>query len=107
MLSYRSKWDKSYLHFSFSIYTIYAVVEFTEAQTKIIALFQVDSEAVESPDYQLEGQLDLGSKKRRHVHRGQQLNGPPSSEVTYQCDQCDKAFGKPSSLARHKYEHSG
>ncbi|XP_044741850.1 zinc finger E-box-binding homeobox protein zag-1-like [Chrysoperla carnea] len=23
------------------------------------------------------------------------------------CDQCNKAFAKPSSLARHKYEHSG
>lgn len=25
----------------------------------------------------------------------------------YGCDQCDKTFGKQSSLARHKYEHSG
>jgi len=25
----------------------------------------------------------------------------------YACDQCDKMFGKQSSLARHKYEHSG
>lgn len=78
--------------------------EFTE--TSINCLFQMDSDALASPDFQLEGQLDLGLKKRRQVHRGQQLNGV-SSEVSYQCDQCDKAFGKPSSLARHKYEHSG
>jgi hypothetical protein len=25
----------------------------------------------------------------------------------YSCDKCDKSFGKPSSLSRHKYEHSG
>ncbi|XP_042878723.1 zinc finger E-box-binding homeobox protein zag-1-like isoform X2 [Penaeus japonicus] len=25
----------------------------------------------------------------------------------FQCDQCDKSFNKQSSLARHKYEHSG
>ncbi|ENN81015.1 hypothetical protein YQE_02569, partial [Dendroctonus ponderosae] len=28
-------------------------------------------------------------------------------EGQFQCDQCDKAFSKQSSLARHKYEHSG
>lgn len=28
-------------------------------------------------------------------------------EGVYVCDQCDKTFSKPSSLARHKYEHSG
>lgn len=25
----------------------------------------------------------------------------------YACDMCDKRFSKQSSLARHKYEHSG
>ncbi|KAH7640828.1 zinc-finger double domain containing protein [Dermatophagoides farinae] len=29
------------------------------------------------------------------------------SEGLFTCDQCDKTFSKPSSLARHKYEHSG
>jgi len=29
------------------------------------------------------------------------------SHDLYACDQCDKMFGKQSSLARHKYEHSG
>ncbi|XP_043198091.1 zinc finger protein 1-like isoform X3 [Amphibalanus amphitrite] len=37
-------------------------------------------------------------KKRRLARPGEDL---------YQCDQCDKAFNKQSSLARHKYEHSG
>lgn len=27
--------------------------------------------------------------------------------LIYKCDQCDKAFAKQSSLARHRYEHSG
>lgn len=29
------------------------------------------------------------------------------SEGLFTCDQCDKTFSKQSSLARHKYEHSG
>ncbi|GLH08131.1 Zinc finger protein 1 [Gryllus bimaculatus] len=33
------------------------------------------------------------------------LDGEPEGQYT--CDQCDKAFSKQSSLARHKYEHSG
>jgi zinc finger homeobox protein 1/2 len=32
---------------------------------------------------------------------------PDSSEFQFVCDLCDKAFRKQSSLARHKYEHSG
>lgn len=35
---------------------------------------------------------------------GTQENEP---EGQFTCDQCDKAFSKQSSLARHKYEHSG
>lgn len=31
----------------------------------------------------------------------------PEPEGQFICDQCDKAFSKQSSLARHKYEHSG
>jgi hypothetical protein len=30
-----------------------------------------------------------------------------SPDETYTCDICEKTFNKPSSLARHKYEHSG
>lgn len=30
-----------------------------------------------------------------------------SGEGQFLCDQCDKVFAKHSSLARHKYEHSG
>ncbi|XP_066994900.2 zinc finger protein 1 [Anabrus simplex] len=33
------------------------------------------------------------------------LDGEPEGQFI--CDQCDKAFSKQSSLARHKYEHSG
>lgn len=28
-------------------------------------------------------------------------------QLMYNCDQCEKAFSKQSSLARHRYEHSG
>ncbi|XP_034945180.1 zinc finger E-box-binding homeobox protein zag-1 isoform X2 [Chelonus insularis] len=38
-------------------------------------------------------------------------DAPPSTETeqegVYVCNQCDKTFSKHSSLARHKYEHSG
>ena len=34
-------------------------------------------------------------------------NPEPDAEGQFTCDQCDKAFSKQSSLARHKYEHSG
>lgn len=34
-------------------------------------------------------------------------NHRTDEEGLYACDQCDKMFGKQSSLARHKYEHSG
>nr|CAH7728574.1 unnamed protein product [Callosobruchus chinensis] len=37
------------------------------------------------------------------VYDGQE----PEVEGQFSCDQCDKAFSKQSSLARHKYEHSG
>lgn len=48
---------------------------------------------------------DISSGERRHhlawkSHRNDE-------EGLYACDQCDKMFGKQSSLARHKYEHSG
>lgn len=36
-------------------------------------------------------------------------SGSPGGEMTgiFVCDHCDKSFNKQSSLARHKYEHSG
>lgn len=37
------------------------------------------------------------SRKRRREDEG----------GVFQCNQCDKSFNKQSSLARHKYEHSG
>jgi len=53
-------------------------------------------------------------KKRRSwkQHRVEALDvsyvtGLRRTHDLYACDQCDKMFGKQSSLARHKYEHSG
>ncbi|XP_023036177.1 zinc finger protein 1 isoform X1 [Drosophila willistoni] len=39
-------------------------------------------------------------KAETHGHAG-------DADLPFLCDQCDKAFAKQSSLARHKYEHSG
>ncbi|XP_077564114.1 zinc finger protein 1-like isoform X3 [Haemaphysalis longicornis] len=44
-----------------------------------------------------------GSKKRKMSAKGDSA----SEEGMFSCDQCDKMFSKQSSLARHKYEHSG
>lgn len=43
------------------------------------------------------------SKKIRNNWRNHKIE----EDGLYSCDQCDKTFGKQSSLARHKYEHSG
>lgn len=45
----------------------------------------------------------IGSKKRKLSAKGDSA----SEEGMFSCDQCDKMFSKQSSLARHKYEHSG
>lgn len=48
-------------------------------------------------------------EKRKFVLKslGSPGNGEQEIEGQFSCDQCDKAFSKQSSLARHKYEHSG
>ena len=60
-----------------------------------------------------EGQMELAdalddsdepSMKKRKSWKAHKLD---DAEGLYACDQCDKMFSKQSSLARHKYEHSG
>ncbi|XP_067127482.1 zinc finger E-box-binding homeobox protein zag-1-like isoform X1 [Centruroides vittatus] len=46
----------------------------------------------------------VAGEKRRKSWKQHKLD---SEEGMYACDQCDKMFSKQSSLARHKYEHSG
>jgi len=60
------------------------------------------------------GESPAARKKRRSwkQHRVEALDvsyltGLRRTHDLYACDQCDKMFGKQSSLARHKYEHSG
>uniref|UniRef100_T1JG32 Zinc finger protein 1 n=1 Tax=Strigamia maritima TaxID=126957 RepID=T1JG32_STRMM len=64
-------------------------------------------------DHGDESQLDLDDSsmgeddrplKRRKSWKQHKLD---SEDGMYACDQCDKVFSKQSSLARHKYEHSG
>ena len=51
---------------------------------------------------------EAGHKKPRHSWKTHQIEtGGGCGDALYACDQCDKTFGKQSSLARHKYEHSG
>ncbi|XP_037278462.2 Zn finger homeodomain 1 isoform X2 [Rhipicephalus microplus] len=45
-----------------------------------------------------------GSKKRKLSAKG---DGTGEEGCNFCCDQCEKTFNKQSSLARHKYEHSG
>lgn len=53
--------------------------------------------------------LTEGSAKPRvpAPKRRRTLLKPDESSGLYICDLCDKSFNKQSSLARHKYEHSG
>lgn len=48
-----------------------------------------------------------GSGMGKRLYASSDIKEPPNSEGMYVCDLCDKAFHKQSSLARHKYEHSG
>ncbi|KAL5010066.1 hypothetical protein ScPMuIL_012371 [Solemya velum] len=47
---------------------------------------------------------DEPSRKKRKSWKNHKLD---AEDGLYSCDQCDKLFSKQSSLARHKYEHSG
>lgn len=47
-----------------------------------------------------------GASKQQQQQQ-QQSTTEPEIEGQFICEQCDKAFSKQSSLARHKYEHSG
>jgi hypothetical protein len=65
--------------------------------------------------------LDLSTKKSGEIHLDdiESLSPNSSSEISLlsnedllnnkklSCDICEKSFNKQSSLARHKYEHSG
>lgn len=66
-------------------------------------------ENIDSKD--LSQEEDLSIKVPQFVLKslGSPVLGSQESEPEGQftCDQCDKAFSKQSSLARHKYEHSG
>ena len=58
------------------------------------------------------GRKSLGSKFSSSAVAGGGKSTPaplPTDNIDglYSCDQCDKSFSKPSSLTRHKYEHSG
>ncbi|XP_026462111.1 zinc finger E-box-binding homeobox protein zag-1-like [Ctenocephalides felis] len=44
---------------------------------------------------------------KRSQSNGGHLVQVKEEDGQFVCDQCDKAFSKQSSLARHKYEHSG
>ncbi|XP_075548407.1 Zn finger homeodomain 1 isoform X2 [Dermacentor variabilis] len=66
---------------------------------------QGDAECLADDDYPSndEDPRHPGSKKRKLSAKGDSA----SEEGMFSCDQCDKMFSKQSSLARHKYEHSG
>lgn len=56
----------------------------------------------------LQGQPQTNVKNESENAR--QPEASPAAEIeqgVYFCDRCDKTFSKHSSLARHKYEHSG
>ncbi|KRF83368.1 zinc finger protein 1 isoform X3 [Drosophila virilis] len=64
-----------------------------------------DSRISHEDDYVLAGGGLLPPKPKRAKAETHGHAGDP--DLPFVCDQCDKAFAKQSSLARHKYEHSG
>lgn len=64
-----------------------------------------DSRISHEDDYVLTGAGLLPPKPKRAKAETHGHAGDP--DLPFICDQCDKAFAKQSSLARHKYEHSG
>ena len=56
-------------------------------------------------DDSMEMEEDGIFRKKRRSWKHHKVDTP--GEGMYACDQCDKMFNKQSSLARHKYEHSG
>ncbi|VDO24604.1 unnamed protein product [Haemonchus placei] len=60
-----------------------------------VCLLQTDADETMS--------LSSNDSKRNNFR----INKLVEEEGLFACDQCDKMFGKQSSLARHKYEHSG
>ncbi|XP_017486871.1 PREDICTED: zinc finger protein 1 [Rhagoletis zephyria] len=61
-----------------------------------------DSRISHDDDYISSGLLPKPKRPKAETHGHA---GDP--DLPFVCDQCDKAFAKQSSLARHKYEHSG
>nr|XP_022906694.1 zinc finger protein 1 isoform X2 [Onthophagus taurus] len=63
----------------------------------------------EDGDATQESVEESGNKKLKVVKGvdSPMLSGQEDVEGLFGCDQCDKSFSKQSSLARHKYEHSG
>ena len=53
------------------------------------------------------GSSHLNTSNGGNHHRKSWKNHIVQGSDMYACDQCDKMFSKQSSLARHKYEHSG
>lgn len=62
-----------------------------------------DDSRVSYDDDKMSGTSGMGKR----LYASSDIKEPPNSEGMYVCDLCDKAFHKQSSLARHKYEHSG
>ncbi len=54
-----------------------------------------------------EGLEEDGDQPLRKKRRSWKQHRVDAVEGLYACDQCEKMFNKQSSLARHKYEHSG
>ncbi|KAK2145696.1 hypothetical protein LSH36_662g02023 [Paralvinella palmiformis] len=65
---------------------------------------QVESEEMQDLDESVDEDSDSPLRKKRRSWKQHRVD---VAEGLYACDQCDKMFSKQSSLARHKYEHSG
>ena len=69
-------------------------------------LYQMESEQV-AMEFDDTLMIDEDNPSRSKKRKSWKAHKVDVEEGMYACDQCDKLFNKQSSLARHKYEHSG
>ncbi|CAH0729106.1 unnamed protein product, partial [Brenthis ino] len=88
--------------------------DMTNGRSPLLNMHMADSRQDSSPSYDrppwgddqthIEFEDETSVLKKSKLKVGNDLK---ESEGQFVCDQCDKTFVKQSSLARHKYEHSG
>lgn len=108
--------SKMPLNHLMSVDKMFQYNEVAQARSPLLNMHLSSEMNRQSPAYQcspwredLRGHMEYDLDDMPLLKKGKLKQGSECKEVEGQfgCDQCDKTFVKQSSLARHKYEHSG